>query len=181
MTNTPPTPQSQQIEILTKCVSQHLIIAQEPYVYTGAIAGTPQRWAKWSSKNKKAVILDPISLSPVVLTPKENGIAIKINLNKKPCTIVSAYSSPLEEVENTLQDLQEYINYINNEDFIIGADLNGQHHNWGYSYTSPRGRAIDNLIGSCRATLLNTEDAPPSFIIQMAQWEGQICPFPAHQ
>ncbi|GBN93599.1 hypothetical protein AVEN_174390-1 [Araneus ventricosus] len=140
-----------------------IIIAQEPYVYNGTIAGTPQSWAKWSSKNKKAVILAPQNISPVILTPKENAIAIKVNLNNKPCTIVSAYSSPLEEVEHTLQDIQEYINEIQGEDYIIGADLNGQHHNWGYSYTSPRGRAIDHLIGSCRAMLLNTEDAPPSF------------------
>ncbi|GBO09343.1 hypothetical protein AVEN_123916-1 [Araneus ventricosus] len=140
-----------------------IIIAQEPYVYNGTISGTPQSWAKWSSKNKKAVILAPLNISPVVLTPKENAVAIKINLNKKPCTIVSAYSSPLEEVEHTLQDIQDYINEIQGEDYIIGADLNGQHYNWGYSYTSPRGRAIDHLIGSCRAMLLNTEDAPPSF------------------
>lgn len=148
MNNTLPSPQSQQFEILTKCVSQQqapgtklpqinlqktisatdklkkaiadhkidLIIAQEPYVYNETIAGTPQRWVKWSSKNKKAVILAPINLPPVVLTPKENAITIKINLNKKPCTIVSAYSSPLEDVENTLQDIQDYINEIHNED-----------------------------------------------------------------
>ncbi|GBM66080.1 hypothetical protein AVEN_177131-1 [Araneus ventricosus] len=105
MTSTSPSSLIQQIDIITKCVSQHqdpglkvlqinlqktdnlrkaiadqkidLIIAQESYVYNGAILGLPQRWAKWSSLNNKAAIFAPVSLSPVVLAPKENAIAIK--------------------------------------------------------------------------------------------------------
>ncbi|GBN73174.1 hypothetical protein AVEN_175367-1 [Araneus ventricosus] len=82
-----------------------LIIAQEPYTKDNQVKGIPQKYRIWTSENGKAAIISPCSHTVLSLTPLDNIIAIKIDLNQRSCTIISAYLSPLE-------------------DYIMDADLN---------------------------------------------------------
>ncbi|GBO05167.1 hypothetical protein AVEN_230331-1 [Araneus ventricosus] len=146
---------------LRQVVPQHtidIILAQESYIKKDT--GIPQKWKSWTSKNEKASIILPSTLKATSLSPLDNSFAIKIILNWKSCTIISAYS-PLEDMEPTLMEIQDMVEKLNGEDYIIGADLNGHHTSWGYNDTSPRGRAIENLLNAKQMILLNPIDAPP--------------------
>ncbi|GBO26896.1 Retrovirus-related Pol polyprotein from type-1 retrotransposable element R1, partial [Araneus ventricosus] len=140
-----------------------IILAQEPYFNNNEIKGIPERWRTWSSNNGKAAIIAPTSIKVVSLTPLDNCVAVKIQLQSKPCTLISAYSSPLEDIEPTLLEMQDLLDSIPGESYIIGADLNGHHTSWGYNDTSPRGRAIEDMISHKHMILLNPVDAPPTF------------------
>ncbi|GBM96477.1 hypothetical protein AVEN_264016-2-1, partial [Araneus ventricosus] len=123
-----------------------------------------RRWRSWISKNSKSAIICPTSnLRITCLTPQDNYVAIKILLKGKPCTTVSAYSSPLEDIEPTLMELQDISEALNNGQLIIGADLNGHYTSWGYNDTSPRGRAIEEFLKAKQLILLNTIDDPITF------------------
>ncbi|GBO36793.1 hypothetical protein AVEN_118849-1, partial [Araneus ventricosus] len=88
----------------------------------------PQNWRRWTSVNGKAALISPSSQKVTSLTPLDNMVAIKIQMNQRPCTIISAYSSPLEDIEPTLQ---ETVEALIGEDFLIEADLNDHHTSWG--------------------------------------------------
>ncbi|GBO23144.1 hypothetical protein AVEN_19061-1 [Araneus ventricosus] len=140
-----------------------IILAQEPYFNNDEIRGIPDRWRTWVSKNGKAAIIAPTSIKVSSLTPLDNCVAVKIQLQNKPCTLISAYSSPLEDIEPTLLEIQDLLDSIQGESYILGADLNGHHTSWGYNDTSPRGRAIEEMINLKRMILINPVGAPPTF------------------
>ncbi|GBN95814.1 Retrovirus-related Pol polyprotein from type-1 retrotransposable element R1 [Araneus ventricosus] len=151
---------------LRKAAPHHqidIILAQEPYFNKDEIRGIPDRWRTWVSNNGKAAIIAPSSIKIASLTPLDNCVAVKVQLQNKSCTLISAYSSPLEDIEPTLLEIQDLLDSIQGESFIIGADLNGHHTSWGYNDTSPRGRAIEDMINLKRMILINPVGAPPTF------------------
>ncbi|GBN82729.1 hypothetical protein AVEN_167250-1, partial [Araneus ventricosus] len=157
-------PAMNKLQVAVPLHNIDIILAQEPLASEEKVRGIPLRWRSWTSRNQKAAIICPNpDLKVISLTPKDNCVAIKIHLNGKPTTIVSAYSSPLEEIEPTLLEIQDITIALQNENLIVGADLNGHHTSWGYNDTSPRGRAIEDLLNSQQLILLNTIDAPPTF------------------
>ncbi|GBN85723.1 hypothetical protein AVEN_187361-1 [Araneus ventricosus] len=92
---------------LQETIARHkidLIIAQEPYIKDNVIKGIPQNWRRWTSVNGKAALISPSSQKVTSLTPLDNMVAIKIQMN------ISAYSSPLEDIEPTLQETVEALN-----------------------------------------------------------------------
>ncbi|GBO09339.1 Putative protein in type-1 retrotransposable element R1DM [Araneus ventricosus] len=151
---------------LRKAAPRHhidIILAQEPYFNNDEIRGIPDRWRTWVSNNGKAAIIAPSSIKIASLTPLDNCVAVKVQLQNKSCTLISAYSSPLEDIEPTLLEIQDLLDSIQEESFIIGADLNGHHTSWGYNDTNPRGRAIEDMINLKRMILINPVGAPPTF------------------
>ncbi|GBN79878.1 Retrovirus-related Pol polyprotein from type-1 retrotransposable element R1 [Araneus ventricosus] len=151
---------------LRKAAPHHhidIILAQEPYFNNDEIRGIPDRWRTWVSNNGKAAIIAPSSIKIASLTPLDNCVTVKVQLQNKSCTLISAYSSPLEDIEPTLLEIQDLLDSIQGESFIIGADLNGHHTSWGYNDTSPRGRAIEDMINLKRMILINPVGAPPTF------------------
>ncbi|GBM56809.1 hypothetical protein AVEN_227323-1 [Araneus ventricosus] len=149
---------------LQKAVSKHntdIILAQEPLVRDGKIAGIPLHWSTWMSKNSKAAIILPnSSLHSTVLSTTDNAIAVTITLQGKPCSLISAYSSPLADIEPALSDIQSIISSVAGENFLAGTDLNGHHTSWGYSDNDNRGRAIEDFVNSQSLVILNEPDAP---------------------
>ncbi|GBM03040.1 hypothetical protein AVEN_14552-1 [Araneus ventricosus] len=138
----------------------YIILAQEPYLKKDEVKGMPQKWKSWTCKNGKASIILSSTLKPTSLSSFDNIFAMKIVLNGKPCTIISAYASPLEDIEPTLMEIHYMAEELNGEDYIIGAHLNGHHTSWGYNDTSPRRRAIEILLNAKQMILLNPIDTP---------------------
>ncbi|GBN92421.1 hypothetical protein AVEN_8762-1 [Araneus ventricosus] len=145
-----------------------IIIVQEPYVSENKIEGLPNYWRSWLSKNNKAgIIALPTCNSPIFLFSSNEIVAIKIQANSDPLTIISSYSSPYSAIENNLNDTTHLIHSLQGEDFLLGADLNARCQSWGYANTDRRGEKVSDFISSFNGHVLNTKDAPPTYTFQL--------------
>ncbi|GBN13675.1 hypothetical protein AVEN_140050-1 [Araneus ventricosus] len=90
-------------------------------------------------------------------------VALKIQTSSFPITIISAYSSPAQNVHTTLQEIQEIISSLPEEKIIIGAELNGHNTLWGYRSNDNRGKDILDFILANNLNIINKPDALPTF------------------
>ncbi|GBM80367.1 hypothetical protein AVEN_3889-1, partial [Araneus ventricosus] len=136
------------------------------------IEGLPSYWRSWLSKNNKAgTIALPTCNSPIFLFSSNEILAIKIQANSNPLTIISSYSSPYSAIEHNRNETTHLIHSLE-EDFLLGADLNAHSQSWGYANTDTRGEKVSDFISSFNGHILNTKDAPPTF--EQRDSKGQI-------
>ncbi|XP_055950836.1 uncharacterized protein LOC129984909 [Argiope bruennichi] len=90
-------------------------------------------------------------------------VALKIQTSLYPISIISAYSSPAQDVSTALQEIQEIITSLPEEKIIIGADLNGHSTLWGYKSNDNRGNEVLDFNLANNLYILNKSDAPPTF------------------
>ncbi|GBL73788.1 hypothetical protein AVEN_230762-1 [Araneus ventricosus] len=141
-----------------------LFIVQEPHVKDGKIAGIPKCWKSWLSKSGKAgIIALPTFSTPVVLTAKENTMAITITKNSKAFTIISSYSSPYANFREILEEQTDLTTDINGEEYLIGGDFNAHSQRWGYRDEDSRGKQLQEFIAEKHIFLLNSSDSPPTY------------------
>ncbi|GBN34974.1 hypothetical protein AVEN_12168-1, partial [Araneus ventricosus] len=153
-----------QLQETASTIKPDVILVQEQYINNNGIPGIPQTWKTFSSSNQKAAILIPShKLKPALLATKVNMVALKIQTSSFPITIISAYSSPAQDVHTALQEIQEIISSLPEEKIIIGADLNGHNTLWGYRSNDNRGKDIldFNLVNNLN--IINKPDALPTF------------------
>ncbi|GBM27780.1 hypothetical protein AVEN_269735-1 [Araneus ventricosus] len=93
-----------------------------------------------------------------------NMVAIKIQVNSDPLSIISSYCSPYSEIKHNLNETNNFIASLHGEDFLIGADLNAHKQSWGYNDDDTWGGKVANFILSINFQLLNTPGAPPTFV-----------------
>ncbi|KAF8784248.1 putative 115 kDa protein in type-1 like protein [Argiope bruennichi] len=140
-----------------------IIAIQEPYQNNDRIKGIPSSWSLFCSTSRKAAIAIPKpTIKIAIIAIKINTIAIKIQTTPQPTTIISAYSSPASNIQETLQELQEIINTLPREQIIITGDLNGYNNLWGYEQYDLRGNQILDFALGC-SLYINKQDAPPIF------------------
>ncbi|GBM07978.1 Putative protein in type-1 retrotransposable element R1DM [Araneus ventricosus] len=148
-----------------KEIKPDIILIQEPYIKDQKLNGFPSSWTSFTSKNLKAAILIPnATIKAVLLRQKTNTVAIKIHLDSTPLTIVSSYSSPAKNIQETLQELRETKASIKTEPIFIGADLDGHNPVWGYAIEDTRGREVLDYVLANDLFKLNTPDAPPTYV-----------------
>ncbi|GBN22216.1 hypothetical protein AVEN_258247-1 [Araneus ventricosus] len=152
--------------ILLKASQKHQpdsFIVQEPHVKDGKIAGIPKCWKSWLSKGGKAgIIAFPACSTPVVLSAKENSMAIKITKNSKAFTIISSHSSPYANFREILEELTDLTTNINGEEYLIGGDFNAHSQRWGYRDEDSRGKQLQEFIAEKHIILLNSSESPPT-------------------
>ncbi|GBM16327.1 hypothetical protein AVEN_194064-2-1, partial [Araneus ventricosus] len=152
--------------MLLKATQQYqpdLFIEQEPHAKDGKIAGIKKCWKSWLSKSGKAgIIALPTCSTPVVLSAKENTMAIKITKNSKAFTIISLYSSPYANFREIVEELTDLATNINGEEYLIGGDFNAHSQRWGYRDEDSRGKQLQEFIAEKHIFLLNSSDPPPT-------------------
>ncbi|KAF8786939.1 hypothetical protein HNY73_008585 [Argiope bruennichi] len=121
-------------------------------------------WNIFTSTSNKAAIFIPQTIHKAITVAKlENTIAVKLHTDNKPITLISAYSSPIADINETLQEIQDIIRMLLNGNFLVGADLKGQNPLWGYHHTNTRGVAIMDFLLANNLFINNSSDAPPTF------------------
>ncbi|GBO08352.1 hypothetical protein AVEN_113779-1 [Araneus ventricosus] len=149
-----------QLQETASTIKPDVILVQEQYINNNGIPGIPQTWKTFSSSNQKAAILIPSpKLKPALLATKVNMVELKIQTSSFPIIIISAYSSPAQDVHTTLQEIQEIISSLPEEKIIIGADLNGHNTLWGYRSNDNRGKDILDFILANNLNIINKPDA----------------------
>ncbi|GBN96432.1 Putative protein in type-1 retrotransposable element R1DM [Araneus ventricosus] len=139
-------------------------MVQEPYVHDNKLQGPPSTWNTLLSRSKKAALLTTKTLhKTTTIAIKENTVAIKVQTEQFPVTIISAYSSPYDNIQDTLQEIQEIITSLAGEKIVIGADLNGHNTLWGYRDNDTRGNDVFDFLLANSLYLLNSQDAPPTY------------------
>ncbi|GBM78644.1 Vitamin K-dependent gamma-carboxylase [Araneus ventricosus] len=153
-----------KLHLTASTIKPDVILVQEQYINNNGIPGIPQTWKTFSSSNQKATILIPSSkLKPALLATKVSMVALKIRTSSFPITIISAYSSPAQNVHTTLQEIQEIISSLPEEKIIIGADLRGHNTLWGYRSNDNRGKDILDFILANNLNIINKPGALPTF------------------
>ncbi|GBO34180.1 hypothetical protein AVEN_116922-1, partial [Araneus ventricosus] len=150
------------LEKLASEININHVLVQEPYVKEGKIAGVPRKWHQWLSSNNKAGIISlPSTNNPIFICSTTNLTAIKIQTITGPVNLISAYSSPYAELQDTAQDLANLLTKIGPEQALIGADMNARSTLWGYASNSPRGIIMEDLISGLH--LLKEKNSEPTF------------------
>ncbi|GBO16791.1 hypothetical protein AVEN_103936-1 [Araneus ventricosus] len=104
---------------------------QEPYSRAEKIQGFPQSWIVFPSKtNKAAIAIVNKNLKPAIIASKTYTVAVKLTTGQNPTTFISVYNSPYENIQETLQELEEIITSLRGESIIIGDDLKAHHTMW---------------------------------------------------
>ncbi|GBM10075.1 hypothetical protein AVEN_92905-1 [Araneus ventricosus] len=94
-----------QLHLTASTIKPDVILVQEHYNNNN---GIPQTCKTFSSSNQKVEILIPPSkLKRTLLATKVNMVALKIQTSLFPITIISAYSSPAQNVHTILQEIQD--------------------------------------------------------------------------
>ncbi|KAF8786050.1 hypothetical protein HNY73_009947 [Argiope bruennichi] len=141
-----------------------IIIAQEPYILEGKISGIPRSWKHYTSKNQKAeIIILPTCSKPVLLSTQENSTTIKIQTNKGPLNIISTYSSPNENIQEAIHEIDQIIDELKEEKIIIGADWNAHNRLRGYSNEDTRGSQVEDFLLAKDLFLQNDANSLPTF------------------
>ncbi|GBM32722.1 Putative phosphoenolpyruvate synthase [Araneus ventricosus] len=152
------------LEKLASEININHFLVQEPYVKEGKIAGVPRKWHQCLSSNNKAGIISlPSTNNPIFICSTTNLTAIKIQTITGPVNLISAYSSPYAELQDTAQDLANLLTKIGPEQALIGADMNAPSTLWGYANNSPRGNIMEDLISGLNLHLLNEKNSEPTF------------------
>ncbi|GBM79903.1 hypothetical protein AVEN_173888-1 [Araneus ventricosus] len=139
-------------------------LVREPYVKEGKIAGVSRNWHQWlSSNNKTGIISLPSTNNPIFICSTTNLAAIKIQTITGPVNLISAYSSPYAELQDTAHDLANLLTNIGPEQALIGADRNAPSRLWVYANNSPRGNIMEDLISGLYLHLLNEKISEPTF------------------
>ncbi|GBO37441.1 hypothetical protein AVEN_266090-1, partial [Araneus ventricosus] len=161
---------SDTLQTAAKKFNADFVLVQEPYVHEEKLQGLPGTWNILPSNSKKAAILTTKTIhKTTTIAVKENTVAIKVQTEKFPLTIISAYSSPYANIQDTLQEIQEIITSLAGGKILIGADLNGHNTLWGYRDNDTRGNDIFDFILANSLFLNNTQDAPPTFQLNDAK------------
>ncbi|GBL99720.1 hypothetical protein AVEN_249756-1 [Araneus ventricosus] len=150
-----------QLHLTAITIKPDVILVQELYNNN---YGIPQTWKTFSSSSQKAAILIPSSHSkPALLATKVNMVELKILTSSFPITIISAYSSPAQNVHSTLQEIQEIISSLPEEKIITGSDINGHNTLWAYRSNDNRGKDILDFILANNLNVINKPDDLPTF------------------
>ncbi|GBM66589.1 hypothetical protein AVEN_73205-1 [Araneus ventricosus] len=139
-------------------------LVQEPYIRNCRIEGLPRQWTSWLSGNGKADIISlPSCVSPIFLTSGENTVITKIPNRDKHITLISVYSFPATTLEEMIKELDEALSKLQDENVIIGDDINADCVCWGYRTNNNRGYQVENFIAQKNLQLLNSSGAEPTF------------------
>ncbi|GBO12530.1 hypothetical protein AVEN_117588-1 [Araneus ventricosus] len=152
------------LEKLASEININHFLVQEPYVKEGKISGVPRKWHQWLSSNNNAEIISlPSTNSPIFICSTTNLTAIKIQTITGPVNLISAYSSPYAELQDTAQDLANLLTKIGPEQALIGVHMNAPNTLWDYANNSPRGNIMEDLISGLNLHLLNEKNSEPTF------------------
>lgn len=137
-------------------------LVQEPYIKNNQIVGIPNKWRQLISKNRKAgIIITDCNLNFTIIKQGTNLVCIEISDKGNRIRLISAYSSPKENIENLLIELEPILN--TNVDCLIGGDFNAHNVSWGYTDNDRRGQVLEDFLASTNLIVLNEENAPHTF------------------
>ena len=145
-------------------------MVQEPWVYRGAIRGSPKKANRHVGIGRKgrprACIYTSTNLNTWMLPQYSNADVVTISVNNLqgviPKTVI--FSSVYMAVENTAPPhiVELLINYCNtnNLPLVIGCDANAHHVAWGSSNINERGEALIDFLASTNLSWCNKGHKP---------------------
>lgn len=155
---------------LTATENTNLFIIQEPYVKNNRILGIPGTWNQiLSNNNKAAIVITNNNIKLITQSIKENMVAVIIEDSKgEYWQIISAYTSPTEDIEILLTQLDQFLSRSKHK-LIIGGDFNAHSMSWGYKNNDERGKILEEFIAQWSLIILNDIDSPPTFYFNSKQ------------
>lgn len=77
-----------------------ILLLQEPWTIRHERKGLQENWKRWLSKDgRSAIICYNPQIHPVTVAVLDSAVAIQIALQGLEMVLISAYSSPLEDLE----------------------------------------------------------------------------------
>ncbi|GBN71132.1 hypothetical protein AVEN_242871-1 [Araneus ventricosus] len=91
-----------------------------------------------------------------------NVIGVTIQLRKRSILIMSVYCPPSENLELTLQQIDQCLS-IPHDGTIIAGDFNAKSPVWSSTIEDDRGKELVDFALSQRLAIVNEENSPPTF------------------
>ncbi|XP_035216400.1 uncharacterized protein LOC118189831 [Stegodyphus dumicola] len=101
--------------------------------------------------------------TPTVIIAERDIVAILLEVHNLTAIIVSVYSPPKADIENSILQMQQLMREQKIDNVLIAGDFNCHSTTWGYATTEPKGRTLEDFISSNNLILHNQQDAPPTF------------------
>ena len=151
----------------------YIVMVQEPWVYKGAIKGSPPAASKHVGCGRldrpRSCIYTSADLDAWMLPKYSNADIVTVSVNNLQGIVAKTvvFSSVYMAEENTAppQIVEELVAYCNqnNLPLVIGCDANAHHVAWGSSNTNERGEALLEYLASTDLAWCN-KGHKPTFI-----------------
>lgn len=163
-----------ELEILMQELSLDILCIQEPYNFMNKVRG-------YNSKNLK--IIQPEGKTPwvaavikyikcnILVFPSmsEHILFFKVYTSACDFYIVNLYCQYSLQIDNFLQLLDNILNKIRGEKFIIVLDSNSKSELWFSNETDDRGRVLLDFIFENDLIILNEQNNPSTFMTPYSQ------------
>jgi hypothetical protein len=146
-----------------------ICVVQEPYVIRGKVVGFPLNYkilyCQNSDQPKSAIIIVNKSIQTVFIQSLsvKNITVINCEFNQKTITLFCAYFSPFDDMSRDLHNIQNAINVLKPNYYIICCDFNAHSRVWFNNRDDQRGEQINDFIAENNLILLNEESYGPTY------------------
>jgi hypothetical protein len=143
-----------------------IVLVQEPYILNNRVTGFPLSYqiiqSETDSMPRAAIIIANKNVFVVKLVKNCNrdSVWISIRMNGRDLTLSSIYMSPNANIENDLNNLEDNLQQLKPNFYIIGCDSNAHSILWNSPNTDLRGRLLNDFINCKNLFLLNNGFKP---------------------
>lgn len=143
-----------------------IIFIQEPYTIKNKI-NYPNIWKTFydqlADPPRAAIVCTNKNWNPTTLHTSKDIIAVELNLINQSYIFISVYADGLQEIECTIDTLEQLKSNYRGKAIVIAGDFNSWNTKWGYPANNTRGHKMAEFIETNDLILFNTDDDPPTF------------------
>jgi ribonuclease HI len=146
-----------------------IVLVQEPYIVKSKVCGFPVSHRVFYNetvavpKNAIVVVNSKIQVLFIQSVSNEFSTFINVEFRRSSFTLVSAYCSPLEDINRELTHIKEALTVINPRKVLIGFDSNAKSRVWFSDRDDTRGNAVNEFVAEMNLIVMNNNPEMPTF------------------
>lgn len=128
--------------------ANEISLIQEPYLLHNNLIGFPikHRIIAASAGAKVATIIHDTNIEALPIRVQQTFIAVGITWRKQKMLIINCYAPPREDINDTIQEIEEVLEAVSYERIVVVGDFNAKSTVWGGSKTDDRGKILSEFI-----------------------------------
>lgn len=145
--------------------ANQISLIQEPYLFQNKLIGFPikHRIIAAAAGAKTAIIIHKASIGVLPVRVRQSLIAVVITWQKEKILVLNGYAAPREDINDTVQEIEEVLHTVSYEKVILAGDFNAKSTVRGGSKTDDRGKTLSEFIIARNWYIQNDANSLPTF------------------
>lgn len=154
---------NQELENTVDRLGIDIVLCQDPYIFSGKMAGIPPNWRVFLAKNNlSAIIITNNNLNVIQTLSLNNVVFVNINVEKVVLSVGSQYSAPSGDLAADFDSWTS--SYFDCTNVLIGGDFNVPMRTMGYSRDDSRTETLLEFLSLYNLKIINDTDSPPTYV-----------------